>query len=120
DANGNPIPIDSSAYRLITNIQDDSKIEPTGFVLYDNYPNPFNLSTTIAFHLSQPVKVLLAIYDVQGHVIRMLINEEKQAGHYVANWDGCDAAGKYVASGIYFYQLATNQFSVTKKCLLIK
>ncbi|HEX9973247.1 MAG TPA: FlgD immunoglobulin-like domain containing protein, partial [bacterium] len=116
----NPIQIDTTAYNLITDIQTDSKIEPAGFTLYDNYPNPFNLSTTIAFQLSQPAKVLLAIYDLQGREIRTLLQETKTAGHYSVNWDGRDEAGNCVASGMYFYKLWTNQFSIMKKCLLVK
>jgi hypothetical protein len=120
DPNGNPIPIDTTSFNLITDIPNESKTEPTGFVLYDNYPNPFNLSTTIAFQLPQPSKIRLAIYDLQGHELRLLVHQLKSAGYHSVNWDGRDEAGNCVASGIYYYKLWTNQFNVTKKCLLIK
>ncbi|MDZ7265041.1 MAG: choice-of-anchor D domain-containing protein [candidate division KSB1 bacterium] len=113
--NEGPIAIDSRNGNISIN-----HTLPSTYQLEQNYPNPFNSTTTIAYQLPQPAKVLLAIYDVQGNEIRILLHEHKSAGHYVANWDGLDAAGNEVASGIYFYKLAANQFNVTKKCLLIK
>jgi hypothetical protein len=85
-----------------------------------NYPNPFNPNTTIAFNLPESQKVSLAIYDVQGKLIKTLINKTKQAGYHSVIWNGKDENGKEVSSGFYFYRIESENFSQSKKCLLLK
>ncbi len=105
DPNGIPIPIDSSAYNLITAIPTTAATEPVGFALYDNYPNPFNSATTIAFQLPQPAKVNLAIYDLQGHRVRALMSGDLLAGYHMIQWNGCDDRGNPRASGVYIIRI---------------
>jgi hypothetical protein len=127
DPNGNPIPIDTTAYTLITDIPDDSKIEPTGFALYDNYPNPFNLATTIAFQLLQPSKISLSIYDLQGHTVRTLVHGDVSAGYHIIQWDGRDDRGNIMASGVYIMRIEAKandsmqkSFMASRKMILMK
>ncbi len=88
--------------------------------LSQNYPNPFNPSTKIKFTIPQEVRgetrdVTLKVYDVLGNEIATLINEEKPIGEYEVEFNG-----EGLTSGIYFYQLKTNNFIQTKKMLLLK
>lgn len=68
-------------------------------------PNPFNPRTTIAFALAEPAGVRLAVYDIGGHLVRMLVDESLPAGDHEATWDGCDAAGRAMASGTYLARM---------------
>ena len=95
---------------------------PTKFALHQNYPNPFNSSTLIKYEL--PVgdyQVRLTIYDLLGHQIRTLVDENnQQAGVYQISWDGLDDAGNPVASGVYFYRLQAGNRIFIKKMVLIE
>lgn len=93
---------------------------PDGFLLYANYPNPFNPSTTISFELPFPSEVRLTIFDSSGREIRTLLNERRYSGINNASWDGRDSQGKAVASGIYLYRLTMANHSLTRKMLLVK
>ncbi len=75
--------------------------EPGGFELLPNYPNPFNPTTTIAFHLSQPQVVEIVLFDVLGQRVRRLFHGSAPAGRSDVTWDGRDDAGRSVASGLY-------------------
>lgn len=88
---------------------------PASFQVFQNYPNPFNPSTTINYYLPQSTKVKLEIFDVIGGVVRVLVDEEKDAGTYSVQFD----AGK-LASGIYYYRFTTDYFNQTRKMLLLK
>jgi len=95
---------------------------PTKFTLYQNYPNPFNSSTTIKYELpAGKHQVRLMIYDLLGHQVRSLVNEDdQQAGAYQFTWDGRDDAGNAVASGVYFYRLQAGNRVFTMKMVLIE
>ena len=88
--------------------------------LEQNFPNPFNPSTTIEFGLREKGHVSLAIYDVAGHLVRILIDEERDAGAYKASWDGKNNIGSAIASGIYFYRLIVGDFVQTRKMVLLR
>ncbi len=93
---------------------------PKTAALSQNYPNPFNPSTEIAFDLPTRTHVTLTVYNVLGQQVTTLVNEELAAGSYVADWDGRSSSGATAASGIYFYRLHSEQFSQTKKMVLLK
>jgi hypothetical protein len=93
---------------------------PKEFSLGDNYPNPFNPSTMISYALPQKAKVTLEIYDVSGRLVQTLVNQEKEAGRYTAQWDGRNAAGTQVASGLYVYRINAGSFVEAKTMLLVK
>ena len=88
---------------------------PNNFSLAQNYPNPFNPSTTIEFAVPNNNKVTLKVYNIHGQEITSLVNGEYSAGSYKVVWD----ASRY-SSGVYFYSLQADNFSQTKKLILIK
>ena len=93
---------------------------PTAYALAPNYPNPFNPATTIAFDLPRDGFVELAIYGLDGALVRRLISEPVPAGRHSAAWDGRDARGEPVASGLYLYRIEAGEFEKTRKMLLMK
>jgi hypothetical protein len=92
---------------------------PTKFGLAQNYPNPFNPTTTIELALPVASEFSVAIYNVAGQLIRTY-DGYANAGVVKIEWDGRDASGDPVASGIYFYKANANEFAATKKMLLMK
>ncbi len=94
---------------------------PTAFALADNYPNPFNPSTTIRYALPQASDVELRVYNVVGQAVRTLVSEHQSAGRYVIAWDATNDSGQHLSSGLYFYHLQVGgQFHDVKKMLLLK
>ena len=94
--------------------------QPNRFSLHQNYPNPFNPITTITFELAKSEFVSLNVYDVNGYLIKNLINKEKNPGQYNVNWNGDNIANENVAGGVYFYRIDTDSYSSTKKMILLK
>lgn len=94
---------------------------PRVSALFQNVPNPFNPTTKIHFDLARTGQVKLQVFDVAGHVVRTLVNNKLDAkrGHEVT-WNGLDDAGKRVSSGVYFYQLVTEELTATKKMVVMK
>lgn len=90
------------------------------FMLYPNYPNPFNPSTTINYRLPERSKVVLKIYNILGEEIKTLVNNYETAGLKSVVWDGLDSAGNQVSSGIYLYRIQVENFVETKRAVLIK
>ena len=93
--------------------------------LFANYPNPFNPETWIPYELATNTHVKITIYNTQGVVIRSLQFGHQSAGYYVgrdraAYWDGRNALGEQVASGLYFYQLETDEMSLMRKMVILK
>ncbi len=94
----------------------DKELNSIGdFSLSNNYPNPFNPSTTIKYQLPEPGLVTIKVYDVLGNEIATLVNEEKPAGNFEIEFDGTG-----LPSGIYFYRLQTESYAETKKMVLLK
>lgn len=85
------------------------------YTLYQNFPNPFNPNTTIKFSIAKSGDVRLSVFDVMGREIKSLVNENLQSGTYTV-----DMNAEELTSGIYFYKLVTDNFTETKKMLLIK
>jgi hypothetical protein len=92
---------------------------PSTFALAQNYPNPFNPTTTIELALPVASEYNVAIYNIAGQLIRTY-SGYSSAGVVKVEWDGRDASGNPVASGMYFYKANANDFSATKKMLLMK
>ena len=98
---------------------------PKETTLLANYPNPFNPETWIPYHLAKDANVTLHIYAVNGTLVRTLTLGHQAAGIYqnrsrAAYWDGKNALGESVASGVYFYTLTAGDFSATRKMLILK
>ncbi len=100
--------------------ENENDILPNRFVLEQNYPNPFNPATRIDFSLARASDVKLEIFNILGRKIIALVDETVPAGRYSVLWDGRDAAGGRVASGIYFYRLQADDFIDTRKMILLK
>jgi len=90
------------------------------FTLQQNYPNPFNPSTHITFNLKKNGHVSLTIYNMLGQKISTLLDQPLNAGMHQTHWDGKDANGTFLSSGIYYYKLETQSQQATRKMLLIK
>ena len=102
-----------------------SVLVPKETALLPNYPNPFNPETWIPYHLSKDADVTLTIYAIDGQVVRRLTLGHQPAGSYqtrsrAAYWDGRNAIGEPVASGIYLYTLTASDFTATRKMLIRK
>ena len=100
-------------------------LRPDETVLLANYPNPFNPETWIPYHLADSTDVKVNIYNAQGVLVRALTLGHQSAGYYTsrsraAYWDGRNALGERVASGLYFYQLQTDEISPMRKMVILK
>ncbi len=88
--------------------------------LYANYPNPFNPTTNIAFSLKEQANVSIDIFNVKGQLVKRLINGQMPAGNHTITWTGKDENQKQVSSGVYFYRMQTNNYTTTRKMLMMK
>ena len=100
-------------------------LTPKETTLLPNYPNPFNPETWIPYHLAHAADVTLTIYDKKGTVVRQLDLGHQPAGFYTtranaAYWNGRNAGGESVASGIYFYQLRAGNYSALRRMVIVK
>ena len=100
--------------------EDDQSGTPREFALEPNYPNPFNSSTTIRYRLAEPGRVRLEIFDVQGRKVKTLADSYAGVGVYQVEWDGTDASGEPVATGVYLARLQKGSISLVHKMLLLK
>jgi len=85
----------------------------------NNYPNPFNLSTSISFSLPENCQISLKVYNIAGQMVKSFA-AEYGAGSHTITWDGTNTKGETVASGIYFYRLVAGNYTCTKKMVLMK
>jgi len=88
--------------------------------LNNNYPNPFNPSTTLSFTLAEPGRTTLTIYNLKGQLIKRLVDKELTSGMHKVLWNGKDENERNVASGVYFYRLQSKNYQATGKMLLLK
>jgi uncharacterized protein len=110
------------AYKL-QNLDDVNVVEapfaPRTFALSQNYPNPFNPETMIQYSLLENSHVELAVQNLRGETIRILLNEFETAGSKTVTWDGEDENGMRVSSGVYIYTLRVGGEALSKKLVLI-
>jgi len=100
---------------------EDSELSvPSEFRLHQNFPNPFNPSTSISYEIMGESLVNITVYDLLGAEVVQLVNEIQQPGIKTTNWNGKDSEGNMVNGGIYVYRLNTNNYSETKKMVLLK
>ena len=92
---------------------------PAGFALGQNYPNPFNPSTIIPYQLPSSDHVRLEVFNMLGQRLATLVDAERSAGAYTAQWDGTDATGRAVGAGVYIYRLSGNGATVTRRMVLV-
>ena len=100
-------------------------LTPKQTALLPNYPNPFNPETWIPYQLAAPADVTVSIYSADGRLVQILALGHQPVGLYesrsrAAYWDGRNALGESVASGVYFYTLTAGDFTATRKMLIMK
>ena len=93
---------------------------PKSIALHQNFPNPFNPQTSIMYDVPATANVSLRIYDLLGRNVVTLVNEQKNAGSYIVEWNGKNSSEIQVTSGIYFYRLEVGQVTTTKKMVLLR
>ncbi|HUI29342.1 MAG TPA: FlgD immunoglobulin-like domain containing protein [Candidatus Acidoferrales bacterium] len=93
---------------------------PKDYKLYNNFPNPFNPSTKIAFELPKASHVKLIIYDIVGREVVQVADADYPAGYTELTWNGTNKNGTLVSSGVYFYRISTDKWSKVKKMLMLK
>lgn len=101
---------------VVTEVNTINNLVPDNFKLEQNYPNPFNPNTTINFSIPNSSKVTLKVYDALGKEVTTLVDEFKNAGNYSADF----TATSHMTSGIYFYTITADNFTDTKKLMLVK
>jgi hypothetical protein len=117
---GDVLDVRGNRKRIVKITSEEEAIPIFNNYLADNYPNPFNPSTVIEYSLAMDSHVNLSIYDVEGRLVRTLVDEFQVKNNYTTNWEGEDNGGKPVASGVYFYRLKTNSYACSKKMILLR
>ena len=103
-----------------TNDEEDTNI-PSVPVLSNNFPNPFNPTTTISFSIPVASKIELSVYNIKGQKVKSLVTDSFESGNHSVIWNGKDDTGKSIGSGVYFYKLNVNGVSnQIRKCILMK
>ncbi|RMH69232.1 MAG: PKD domain-containing protein [Gemmatimonadetes bacterium] len=113
----------SSHAEIMTNpelVPTNEPAVPGSVVLSQNYPNPFNPATAIDFDLATAGHVSLQIYDLQGRLVTTLVDEFRPAGAYTIRWNGTDARGQAVNSGVYLYVMTSQKETQTRMMTLVK
>ena len=100
---------------ILIGVEDDKDILPVEYALGNNYPNPFNPSTTIEFTLPNSGEASLIVYNLLGQEIIKLVKGKFDAGYHKITWDASNKA-----SGLYFYRLQAGDFIQTRKMVLLK
>jgi hypothetical protein len=107
-------------------VEGNEPIVPVSFMLFQNFPNPFNPITQIEFDINQSGRssgidnATLDIFNILGQRVKTLLNRPLSPGHYSVNWDATDENGRKVSTGIYFYRLEVGDRNQTKKMMLLK
>jgi hypothetical protein len=115
--NGNVVLLDEYGDPTLTGVGDT----PVGTaVLVGNAPNPFDSTTDVRYHLTQPTRVELRVYDVAGRLVKDLRDGSMPEGAHEATWDGTDAAGHRVPSGVYFCSLVADGVTQSRKMLVLR
>jgi len=115
------VTIDNVSLKLVdTSVPDEIQAVPNEYVLYPNFPNPFNPETQIDYKLPEENCVLIRVYNVLGKLVQTLVDEKQMQGRYHVLWDGTDLSGVQQASGLYIIQLQAGSFRAMKKITLLR
>ena len=93
---------------------------PTAYALYQNYPNPFNPSTTLEFDLPEATDIRIVVYDLLGREVVRLVNQRLEAGYQQLVWNGRDARGRELPTGMYIVLMTTPKFRKSIKLVMLK
>ncbi len=104
-----------SCRQMIVGVKKSLNPVPVYYKLYNNYPNPFNLSTLIKYDIPKSTIVKLVVYDILGKQVDVLVNERQDGGSYEIKWDGT-----CFSSGSYYIKMETDTYTQVKKMLLVK
>ncbi len=99
---------------------DHSNPIPKHVKLHQNFPNPFNANTFIKIELERAAFITLHIFDVQGHRLAQLVHSFQPAGTYFVPWDGRDAEGNLLSSGVYYYRLMSEDIRIVKRLMVLR
>lgn len=105
---------------LMTSVEGGDAAKAENFRLAQNYPNPFNATTNIQFELPAPGMVHVEIYAQDGSLVRLFKFFAGSSGKYAIQWDGKNAHGQTVGSGLYFYRIRSGRFSAAKRMIFLK
>jgi len=105
-------------YNDVVSVNED--LITSNFALGNNYPNPFNPTTSISFGLNEAGHVSLEVYNIKGEKVRTLVDADLEANTHAVVWNGADDNAKPVASGVYFYKMKAENYTSTKKMILMK
>ncbi len=105
---------------IVLGVDDDQNSVPSQYALNQNYPNPFNPSTEISFDLPKSAYVSLVIFNMLGQEVARPLTQVMSAGTHQVNWRGCNEQGDALASGVYLYRLTADNFSATRKLVLVR
>jgi hypothetical protein len=114
---GNDRVVFVNRYEYLSTISDGI---PTAFALHENYPNPFNPTTTLRFDLPEVSDITLTIYNMLGQKVRTFDYQNTSAGYHSVKWNATNDYGEKVGAGVYLYQLQTKDFVKTRKMVLLK
>ncbi|MGH7493143.1 MAG: FlgD immunoglobulin-like domain containing protein [bacterium] len=103
-----------------TSVAEHPGTQPNSFTLFQNYPNPFNPTTTIEFSVAAKSRIQIQIFNLQGQMVRELVDQEYVAGKYAMQWDGRDAEARNVASGIYLYEMKAGKTRWARQLTLLR
>lgn len=106
-------------FGLAAGIEETTSISSNA-VLYPNRPNPVARGTEIRYSIPTAQRVTLKVYDLTGSLVRTLMDGRVEAGEHIISWNGCDDQGLKLPSGVYFYQLKTDDFAQTRKLVLVR
>ena len=121
DNNDTPVAIQLEGSGMISGLTDESNgTIPTGYALFQAYPNPFNPSTTIRYQLPHTSNVRLVVYNALGQKVRTLVNSRIEAGYHEATWRGKNDAGLQMPSGVYMFRIETENYQQVNKMMLMK
>ncbi len=105
-----------------TGIKDHQDLKQVieSFKVLQNYPNPFNPSTTITYQIPNTSNVKVRIYDINGQLVKDLLNETQSEGEYKVIWNGTNDKNISVVSGVYVYTVSSNEQIISKQMILLK
>jgi len=110
--------IDDQQFGTITSIRPSENTSIENNLFLDNYPNPFNDSTTIEYLLRESARVRISIFNVLGERVKLLTDSFQTPGTYRVNWSGDNESGRTVSSGVYFYVIQINNTVTARKSVL--
>ncbi len=103
-----------------TDIPDDNPVLPNPASLEQNFPNPFNPTTSIRFVVNQPSIVKITVFNILGQEVEVLLDDFRSIGAHSVEWNGINSNSKSMPAGVYFYRLQIGSYSETRKMVLLK